>query len=388
MTDPVRFLTALTQALSTMSLYGDDHPATTRGLEGALERLRELQEPDPKLQFTFLSGEVLFGSEVVHALEGWEWSTRLVNAGVERIEFLSPVELDQFGRFLSHLAIRLGIRPGSSTDIWQMGESPIRYGQVTLGLGRQEELQVLRLEPAMPLATATYTLREEQDTMDWVHKEIQNGAKIPMVEADAVVRSLSIAMHAEQAMVLPLLQLKEFDQYTTTHSMNVSVLAMALGEYLELGGATVRALGVAGLLHDLGKTCIPREILVKPGSLTDAERLVVREHPIVGARMLLASAEPMELAAVVAYEHHVMLDGGGYPTLRDARGAQYASMLVHVCDVYDALRTNRPYREAWESERALAYIRDRAGIEFDPAIAQAFIAMMQQWDRRIAKVPA
>ena len=383
MTDPARFLTALTQALSTMSLYGDDHPATERSVEGALERLRELQEPDPKLQFTFLSGEVLFGSEVVHDLEGWEWSSRLVKAGVERIEFLSPVELDYFGRFLSHLAVRLGIRPASSADIWQMGESPIRYGQVALGQG-----QVLRLEPAMPVATLTYSLREERETMDWVHQEIQNGARIPMVEADAVVRSLSIAMHAEQAMVLPLLQLKEFDQYTTTHSMNVSVLAMALGEYLDLGGATVRALGVAGLLHDLGKTCIPREILIKPGKLTDAERVVVREHPIVGARMLLASPEPMELAAVVAYEHHVMLDGGGYPALRDARGAQYASMLVHVCDVYDALRTNRPYREAWESERALAYIHDRAGVEFDPTIAQAFIAMMRQWDQRIGTLPA
>jgi putative nucleotidyltransferase with HDIG domain len=382
MTDPVRFLTALTQALSTMSLYGDDHPATTRGVEGALDRLRELQEPNPKLQFTFLSGEVLFGSEVVHELEGWEWSSRLVKAGVERIEFLSPVELDHFGRFLTHLAVRLGIRPGSSADIWQMGESSIRYGQVAL-----EQGQVLRLEPAMPVAALTYTLREERETMDWVHQEIQNGARIPMVEADAVVRSLSIAMHAERAMVLPLLQLKEFDQYTTTHSMNVSVLAMALGEYLDLGGATVRALGVAGLLHDLGKTCIPRDILVKPGKLTDAERVVVREHPIVGARMLLASPEPMELAAVVAYEHHVMLDGGGYPTLHDARGAQYASMVVHVCDVYDALRTNRPYREAWESERALAYIKDRAGVEFDPGIAHAFIAMMRQWDQRIATLP-
>ena len=383
MSPAVRFLTALSQALSTMSLYGDDHPATARSLDGALERLRELQDPDPKLQFTFLAGEVLVGSEVLHELDGWEWSSRLVKAGVERIEFLNPVELDQLARFLSHLAIRLGIRPGSSADIWQMGESSIRYGQVTLG-----QSQVLRLEPVMPIAAMTYSLREERDTMDWVHQEIQKGAKIPMVEADAVVRSLSIAMHAEQAMVLPLLQLKEFDQYTTTHSMNVSVLAMALGEYLELGGPTVRALGVAGLLHDLGKTCIPREILIKAGKLTDSERLVIREHPVVGARMLLASPEPMELAAVVAYEHHVMLDGGGYPALRDARGAQYASMLVHVCDVYDALRTNRPYREAWESARTLAYINDRAGVEFDPSIAQAFIAMMRQWDQRTAAVPA
>lgn len=382
MSTPVRFLTSLSQALATMGLYGDDHPTTARSVDAALERLRELQEPDPELQFTFLSGEVLSGSDVVPELEGWDWSTRLVRAGVERIEFLSPVEAEQFGRFLAHLAYRLGIRPGSSVDLWQMGESAIRFGLVKLAEG-----QVVRTEPAR-VATLTYTLREERETMDWVHQEIQNGAKIPMVEADAVVRSLSVAMHAEQAMVLPLLQLKEFDQYTTTHSMNVSVLAMALGEYLELGDAAVRALGVAGLLHDLGKTCIPREILIKPGKLTDSERLVIREHPIVGARMLLASPEPMELAAVVAYEHHVMLDGGGYPSLRDARGAQYASMLVHVCDVYDALRTNRPYREAWESERALGYIQTRAGVEFDPGIAQAFIGMMRQWDQRVATLPA
>jgi putative nucleotidyltransferase with HDIG domain len=382
MSTPVRFLAALSQALSTMSLYGDDHPTTARSQDAALERLRELQEAEPKLQFTFLSGEVLFGSEVVHELEGWEWSARLVKSGVERIEFLGLVEPDQFGRFLSHVAGRLGIRPPSEVDLWQMGESAIKFGLVTLAEG-----QAGRAEP-VEVATLGYSLREERETMDWVHREIQNGAKIPMVEADAVVRSLSIAMHAEQAMVLPLLQLKEFDQYTTTHSMNVSVLAMALGEYLELGAPTVRALGIAGLLHDLGKTCIPREILVKPGRLTESERLVVREHPIVGARMLLASPEPMELAAVVAYEHHVMLNGGGYPVLRDARGAQYASMLVHVCDVYDALRTNRPYREAWESERALAYIRDGAGVEFDPGIAQAFIAMMRQWDQRAAKIPA
>jgi len=382
MNDPVRFLTALSQALATMSLYGDDHPATTRIVDSALERLRELQEPEPELQLTFLAGEVLFGSEVVQELEGWEWSSRLTNAGIERIEFLKLVEPDQFGRFLSHLAVRLGIRPASSADLWQMGESSIRFGQVALNEG-----QTARGEPAR-VATLSYTLREEREAIEWVHQEIQKGSKIPMVEADAVVRSLSIAMHAEQAMVLPLLQLKEFDQYTTTHSMNVSVLAMALGEYLELGGPTVRALGVAGLLHDLGKTCIPREILVKPGKLTESERQIIREHPVVGARMLLASPEPMELAAVVAYEHHVMLDGGGYPALRDARGAQYASMLVHVCDVYDALRTNRPYREAWESERALDYIRERAGVEFDPGVAQAFIAMMRQWDQRTARVSA
>jgi putative nucleotidyltransferase with HDIG domain len=383
-TNSVRFLTAFSQALSTMGLYGDEHPATARAQEAALDRIRELQESAPKVQFTFLAGEVLFGTEPVHELEGWEWSNRLVKAGIERIEFLDTVQPEQFARFLSHLTMRLGIRPGSTNDdLWQMGDSSIRFGQIALAEGLSK-----RVEPSLAVATLTYTLREERETMDWMHAAIRDGSKLPMIEADAVVRSLSIAMHAEQAMVLPLLQLKEFDQYTTTHSMNVSVLAMALGEFLELGGTTVRALGVAGLLHDLGKVCIPHEILIKPGKLSDSERLVIHEHPVVGARMLLANAEPMELAAVVAYEHHIRLDGGGYPKLPDARGAQYASRIVHVCDVYDALRTTRPYRHAWESERAMAYIEDRAGVEFDAGIARSFIAMMRKWDSQIALVPA
>ena len=385
MNDPVRFLAAFSQALSTIGLYGDQHPATTRAVDTALERLQDLQSTGSALQFTFLSGEVLFGSETVPTLESWEWCTRFIKAGIERIEFTGTVQPDQFIRFLAHLAVLLGIRSASTTDLWQMGESPIRYGQITvgenLGGGGTKQAQ-------LPVAALIYSLREERETIDWLHQEIQGGARLPMVEADAVVRSLSIAMHADQAMILPLLQLKQFDQYTTTHSMNVAVLSMALGEYLELGGATIRALGVAGLLHDLGKVCIPRDILIKPGTLTESERIVIRDHPVVGARMLLASPDPMDLAAVVAYEHHIMLDGGGYPSLHDARGAQYASRLVHVCDVYDALRTNRPYRQAWESERTIAYIEGRAGVEFDPAVARSFTAMMRKWDHRIAMVAA
>ena len=383
MIDPVRFLAAFSQALSTVGLYGDNHPATARSITTAFERLQELQGSSAQLRFTFLPGEVLFDSESVPELEGWEWSSRFIRAGIERVEFTAAVTLEQFERFLTHLAVRLGIRSGSSADLWQMGESDIRFGLVTLGSTSQGST-----EAQLPVVTLSYSLREEKETVDWLHQEIQGGAKLPMVEADAVVRSLSIAMHAEQAMVLPLLELKEFDQYTTTHSMNVSVLAMALGEFLELGGATVRALGVAGLLHDLGKVCIPRDILIKPGKLSEAERSVVRDPPVVGARMLLASPDPMHLAAIVAYEHHIMLDGGGYPALHDARGAQYASRLVHICDVYDALRTNRPYRQAWESERAIAYIEGRAGVEFDPAIARSFTAMLRKWDRRVALVPA
>jgi putative nucleotidyltransferase with HDIG domain len=381
-TDPVQFLQALSQALSTLGLYGAGHPATTRAAESAYERLLDLQARRRHLQFTFLAGEVLFGDEVEPALTGWEWSERLAAAGVERMEFVEAVEPEAFEWLLAHLAVRLGIGP-EIADPRQTGPSSIRLGMVRLAGGGPAPANGVPT-----IARLSYNLRDERDMVGWIHDEVRGGGQLPLLEADAVVRSLSLAMHAEQAMVLPLLQLKEFDQYTTTHSMNVAVLAMALGDFLELGPAAVRSLGFAALLHDLGKVCIPPEILNKPGTLEPAERQVVERHPGVGAKILLESRDVIELAAVVAYEHHVMINGGGYPHLPDVRGAQYASRLVHVCDVYDALRTRRPYRDAWSSEQALTYIESRAGLEFDPTIARAFVTMIRRWDRRVAQMAA
>ena len=380
MSGATRFLHALSQAMSTMGLYGDRHPATKRAAEAALERVLELQAGDPRVVITFLAGEVLVGDDVQPELAGWEWSERLAAAGIERIEFTVRMDAAALERLLSHLTASLGLRPTGTVDRRPGAPSPYRLGLVTIG-----GAATTRDDAAPTIARLSYSLHDERARIDWMHGEVRDGAPLPLVEADAVVRSLSLAMHAERAMVLPMLQLKEFDQYTTTHSMNVAVLAMALGEFLELGPSAVRSLGLAALLHDLGKVCIPQEILNKPGRLTDEERRIVEQHPVVGARLLLDSADALELAALVAYEHHIMIDGGGYPHLPDARGAQYASRLVHVCDVYDALRTRRPYRDAWESERTIGYIESRAGIEFDPGIVRSFVAMMRQWDSRIAQ---
>jgi HD-GYP domain-containing protein (c-di-GMP phosphodiesterase class II) len=166
----------------------------------------------------------------------------------------------------------------------------------------------------------------------------------------------------------------------------VSILAMALAEFLGLGARDVRAFGVAGLLHDLGKVRIPKEILTKPGRLTEAEFAVMKRHPVDGARLIIESDRQLDLAAVVAYEHHVMLNGGGYPCMHYGRECHHASKLVHICDVYDALRTKRPYRDAWTAEATLEHITTRAGTEFDPDLVRAFTAMMQKWEGRVAVV--
>jgi putative two-component system response regulator len=159
---------------------------------------------------------------------------------------------------------------------------------------------------------------------------------------------------------------------------------MALAEFMGLGATDVRGFGVAGLLHDLGKTKIPLEILTKPGKLTPDERQIMNAHPEEGARIILSAEEHLDLAAVVAYEHHIMLNGGGYPRMHFGRTCHRASNLVHVCDVYDALRTKRPYRDAWEAEKILPYLEGRAGMEFDPDVVQSFIAMMRNWEPHVA----
>jgi putative nucleotidyltransferase with HDIG domain len=186
--------------------------------------------------------------------------------------------------------------------------------------------------------------------------------------------------------VIPLLQLKEFDQYTTTHSLNVAVLAMALSEYMGMGPKDVRGFGVAGLLHDLGKVRIPKEVLTKPGKLTDDEWTIMRRHPVDGAKIIYESDRQLDLASAVAYEHHIMINGGGYPHRHFQRDCHKASKLVHICDVYDAMRTNRPYREAWEAERVMEMLDKGIGWDFDEEIGRAFIQMMGQWERRVAVV--
>ncbi|MSR07400.1 MAG: HD domain-containing protein [Gemmatimonadetes bacterium] len=161
---------------------------------------------------------------------------------------------------------------------------------------------------------------------------------------------------------------------------------MGLAEWIGLGAQDVRAFGVAGLLHDLGKVKIPKDILNKAGKLSPEERTIMNAHPIEGARIIIATEKDLDLAAVVAYEHHIMLNGGGYPSLRYKRDCHNASKLVHVCDVYDALRTKRPYRDAWAAEKVLSYLEEKMGTEFETDVTRQFIKMMGERETKVAVV--
>lgn len=385
MSDPIRFLTSLGQALSATGLYTAGHPARERAVDAAWMHLDALQKLDPAPNFSFLEDDVLYRQQAIRDFKAWDWARRLARAGVQRVEFDREVTREELSEFLIevHRKVSLGL-PDDTSDARQMREKQtIRFGLVSIR-GASMDISVEVAESS----TVAYTLDDEIEAVNWIHKEVEEKDSLPLAEANAVVRSLSLAMHSQSRMLMPLLQLKTYDQYTTTHATNVSVLAMALAEYIGLTPKDVREFGVAGLLHDLGKVRVPKEILIKPGALSAQEIAILRRHPVDGARLIIAREKNLDLAATVAYEHHIMINGQGYPRFRYERETHFASRLVHLCDVFDALCTARPYRDAWASEMALAYIEERAGTDFDKDLADGFTGMMRLWTHQRVAIQA
>ncbi len=188
-----------------------------------------------------------------------------------------------------------------------------------------------------------YRLNEESDIVRQIYQRAGAQGGVALDEVETVVASLSVAMHAEGQLLLPMLEFPGQDAANALHAINVSLLAMTLGESLGMASHDVHAVGSAALLHDVGISGLPQELLGKP-ALSPEERLVIEAHPEIGARMLFARSAVFDLAAIVCYEHHMRPDGTGFPRTRFPREMHYCSKIVAVCDVYDALRTPRAYR--------------------------------------------
>lgn len=378
------FMISLGQCLSTMSLYARGHPSRERAIDHSFARLLTVLADIQYAEFSILGSGVVFLGRVVDELRTWEWASRLAAASIERLEIDADVTREKWEQALEEIWQQLNGQAAPTVDARQVVGSPVRFGPLRV-MGSDGSAQAGATAPpddpasAPPLETPSLllTLHDEVAAVNWIHEEVLTSDRLPMAEIEATVGSLAIAMRAEQKMLLPLLMLKDFDQYTTTHACNVSVLAMGLAEQLGCTRAEIRAFGVAGLLHDIGKVKVPLEILNKPGRLTPEETSIMATHPQEGARLLIERRKGLQMAAVVAYEHHVCIDGKGYPRFHFERGCHLASRLVHVCDIYDALSTNRPYRKPWTSEQALNYIEQRAGTEVDPVISQAFGTMVR-----------
>lgn len=199
------------------------------------------------------------------------------------------------------------------------------------------------------------------------------GKALSSDDALPIVEEISTSVMRNPGALIGLARLKDKDDYTYMHSVAVCALMVALARQLGLNDEQVRQAGLAGLLHDVGKMMIPLSILNKPGKLTDAEFEKMRSHPAEGHKMLLEGSGIGEAALDVCLHHHEKVDGSGYPErLTDAQISLYAKMGA-VCDVYDAITSNRPYKNGWEPAESLRKMAEWSKGHFDTTIFHAFV---------------
>jgi HD-GYP domain-containing protein (c-di-GMP phosphodiesterase class II) len=168
-----------------------------------------------------------------------------------------------------------------------------------------------------------------------------------------------------------LVRLAERDAYTETHTRNVALRAVQIGEELGLSPGRLRELAIGALVHDVGKLSVPNAILQKPSALTDEEFAVIKLHPELGSALIAELGGFSPQVSRLVLDHHERLDGSGYPRGLTADGLDLETRVLAVCDVFDALISNRVYRDAWSEADALALLRREAGEKFDPACVDA-----------------
>jgi len=189
---------------------------------------------------------------------------------------------------------------------------------------------------------------------------------------EGLVLALGHTVSHNRDALIPLVRLQSHDAYTVTHITNVAVLSMALSSALGFNAAFVHDSGTAALLHDVGKLKVPPDVLSSPTRLTDSQIVLMKRHPEDGARMLMGAGRLPELAAIVAFEHHLQYDGGGYPAVPAGWKTHIGSEITHIADVYDALRSDRPYRQGLPADTAAQMMTADSGRVFDPYVLKVF----------------
>ncbi|KAB0520689.1 MULTISPECIES: HD-GYP domain-containing protein [Pseudomonas] len=202
--------------------------------------------------------------------------------------------------------------------------------------------------------------------------DLRMGRAVEVRQVASLVEDISRSMLRHPHALLSLVRLKKANEYTYMHSVAVSGLMIALARQLNLSPELVQEAGLAGLFHDVGKMAIPEQILSKPAGLTEAEFCTVRQHPVEGAQMLRLCPQISALVLDVCLHHHEKSDGSGYPLgLAQDQISLFAQMGA-VCDVYDAITSERPYKQGWGPAEAIQKMAEWKG-HFDARVFQAFV---------------
>jgi putative nucleotidyltransferase with HDIG domain len=362
--DLVRRLAA---AIRGATLYSITHPIVQRGIDTFAALCQQLLQPRESLVIGFIGDEVVVDEARLArsgaSLVGFVRDLR--EKEIEKITFAKGVARDEIRHFIVELAERSSPVPLQA----RLDAKGVR--RITLG-----RIVVDDTEETPGIAAARKVYGTAVETAEQLCAAAKAGDRPDPSAARKIIDSLAKLVTQDRTSLMALTALKKYDNYTFTHMVNVSVLAMAQARSLNLEGTLLREFGFAALMHDIGKVNTPLEILNKPDKLTPDEFTIMKRHVVDGAHILRRTPEMPALAPVVAFEHHLKSDLTGYPEKVGSRQLNLCTMIVAIADVYDALRSTRVYREGMPTDRIKAIMTRQNSTEFNPKLLRRFINLI------------
>ena len=359
-------LQQLAGALRSAELYPQGHPAVHTPLRHIASTLATLLRDRERITLGLVD-DVL----VLDEIPFYDATTRfkavystLVDRKLEAIHFLSGISLTELEKLVIVLSPR-GPHAGESVP-----EAAKKHALPHISFVEQLD------EDSDPRAQARATYHTSLGIVVDLMSELRLG-RIPSSErAVQVIDDMRNIILTDESALLGLTLLKNYDEYTYVHSVNVAIFCLALGKQLGLENDVLRRVGLAGLLHDVGKVRTCEEIIRKPGSLTDEEMRIMQRHPELGAEITAAMRGVDGETGEIVLHHHIRADGTGYPLLPTGRAVHPHSQVVALADCYDAMTTTRTYQKSRHPSEAMRLMRRMSGKAYTPGIIASFVEMM------------
>ncbi len=361
-----------TAAVHNTGFYPVDHPQTVSSTGDTCRLLEELF--DEKKEITvLLIGDSLMTLKrplIISRASETAFIQILKNNEIERVTFIKGLTRSQLEDFARRLAT------GTTSGISNLDY--LKFGKLEIKNQNKEDIEADSLDPETPAIYDVQGQNTERMIKD-IYKNTVAGGKINLANTDEIISQFMENIHRSANPLRLLADTKSNDEYTFTHTANVGILAMFLAENLGFKGSSLTDIGVAALLHDVGKMKVPEEILSKPGPLTPDERKILESHPLKGAFFLMEQTGINNLAILGALEHHMKYNGTGYPHLKGHVEQSIVGQIISIVDVYDALRTTRPYRPyPLPEDRIIQIFRDGSGTEFNPYLVERFLRLTEK----------
>jgi putative nucleotidyltransferase with HDIG domain len=349
-------------------LYAPDHPLVARNMAALVSGLSTLHQQHPSIAVGIVGGELVVADTPMHKVSGTmtELIRKLKDSKVERIAFERGVTQAELVALMQHLS-RLGGKGGFERDL---SSAHVRVGRLTI----EDDSRKDGIASDIAAIKRMYSNAVAAAEVAWESAATEGMPDVPA--ALQTVEGLAEAVTQNRTALMALTAMRSYDNYTFTHMVNVSILAMAQARALGIDGRLLREFGMSALMHDIGKVRTPKEILNKPERLTDDEFVIMRRHVVDGAEILRRTPEMPVLAPVVAFEHHLRLDGSGYPFSVQRDSLNLGSMLCAIADVYDAMRSQRTYQQAYPTDRILAVLKMNEGAQMDQHLVRRFIQLL------------